>query len=77
MSLMNQEWMSKLEQFARKLALRDVYLIADQGVLDNPLLDGLNRLSPPVQWFSLYQGQPEEPLLEMAPLLMRLEPACW
>ena len=53
MSLMDQEWMSKLEQFARKLALRDVYLIADQGVLDNPLLDGLNRLSPPVR--SLYR----------------------
>ncbi|MDN8559108.1 DUF4123 domain-containing protein [Citrobacter werkmanii] len=77
MSLINQEWMGKLEQFARTMALRDVYLIADQGVLNNPLLDGMNRLSPPVQWFSLFQGQPEEQLLEMAPVIMRLELACW
>lgn len=77
MSLTPQQWLGKLEQFARTFSLQDVYLIADQGTLNNPLLDGLKRLSPPVQWFSLYQGQPEEPLLEMAPLLIRLELTCW
>ncbi|MBL7634239.1 DUF4123 domain-containing protein [Atlantibacter hermannii] len=77
MSLINEHWMSDLERFAKTLALRDIYIIADQGVLSNPLLDGIKRLSPPVQWFSLFQGQPEEQLLEVAPLMMRLEFACW
>lgn len=77
MSLTHQEWIAKLERNTRSQGLRDVYLIADQGVLSNPLLDGLLRLSPPVEWYSLFKGQPEELLLEMAPLMMRLELACW
>lgn len=77
MTSTNEHWMSELERFARELDLRDIYLIADQGVLGNPLLDGISRLSPPVQWFSLFEGQPEAQLPEMAPLMMRLELACW
>ncbi len=77
MPSINEQWMNKLEQFTRALALHDVYIIADQCVLSNPLLDGIKRLSPPAQWFSLFQGQPEEQLLEMAPVLMRLEFTCW
>lgn len=77
MTLNNEQWMGKLEQFSSTLALRDLYIIADQGALSSPLLDGIKRLSPPAQWFSLFQGQPEEQLLDMAPVMMRLELACW
>ena len=57
--------------------IQHVDLLLDQTAWHNYALPGLRQINPPVPWFSLFSGTPEENMLDHAPLLMRLDFGHW
>ncbi|WP_231568848.1 DUF4123 domain-containing protein [Pantoea rodasii] len=68
---MSGEWISKLEGQCRKIKVKNLYLIIDQAGMDLSIIPACNALS--VEWQSLWQGLPEESVLDDAPLLVCIE----
>lgn len=64
-------WVSKLEDQCRKIKVKELYLIIDQAGLDFSIIPACNALS--VEWRSLWQGLPEESVLNDAPLLVYID----
>lgn len=70
-------WLAQIENLCACAPLDHVDIIVDQMALEVALLPGMRALQPSIPWFSLFSGTPEEPLLEQAPLLMRITFGEW
>lgn len=70
-------WLAQIESLCAAAPIDHIDVIVDQMALKMALLPGLHALQPPIPWSSLFSGTPEEPLLEQAPLLMRITLDAW
>lgn len=71
------QWQEQIEQVCARVGIQQVDLLLDQSAWNNSAVPALKILKPPVPWFSLFSGTPEENLLDQAPLLMRLDLSHW
>ena len=71
------QWQEQIEQVCVRVGIQQVDLLLDQSAWNNSAVPALKILKPPVPWFSLFSGTPEENLLDQAPLLMRLDLSHW
>ncbi|CDL82116.1 DUF4123 domain-containing protein [Xenorhabdus szentirmaii] len=72
-----QQWLEKIEQSCATMNLNTIDIIVDQTGLDDSIIPALQRMQPEIQWFTLFDGKPEEGLLDQAPLLIRVQLDCW
>lgn len=66
-------WLSLLETSCAQAAITCLDIIIDQAGSDTPLLPSVLSVEPPLLWYSLFTGLPEEGHLELAPLLVRVD----
>lgn len=66
-------WVNLVESTCVDLKVKYIDIIIDQAASDFSLLPTLASFTPEIQWRSLFNGLPEEVLLEDAPLLIRIE----
>ena len=66
-------WLDRLETACGKVSASCLYLIIDQAGSDAPLLPSVISIQPPMRWYSLFTGLPEEGLQDIAPLLVQVD----
>jgi hypothetical protein len=65
-------WLATLEGSCAQLDINHLDVILDQADRAT-LLPSIQSVQPPIPWYSLYSGLPEEGALEVAPLLVRID----
>jgi hypothetical protein len=73
----NISWMEQIETLCAGADQRHVDVIVDQAGWSMSVLPALNRMKPPMPWYSLFTNTPEEALLDDAPILMRFALDDW
>jgi len=73
----NISWMEQIETLCAGADQRHVDVIVDQAGWSMSVLPALNRMKPPMPWYSLFTHTPEEALLDDAPILMRFALDDW
>lgn len=66
------DWVNKLQQTCTGIQTNHLDFIIDQCGIDFSVIPALQAFSPSLKWQSLYQGLPEDALIEEAPLLVRI-----
>ncbi|WP_262923804.1 MULTISPECIES: DUF4123 domain-containing protein [Pseudomonas] len=74
---MPAQWLEQIEYTASEVGLHHVDLLLDQTGWPSSAIPTVQRVNPPIPWFSLFSGTPEEPLMDQGPLLMRLDLQQW
>lgn len=72
-----QLWLTKLEYAGKKMGLDHLDILIDQASWSPSLIQPVSLFTPKIEWFSLFEGTPEEGLLEQSPLLMRINLDIW
>ncbi|WP_095163070.1 DUF4123 domain-containing protein [Pseudomonas sp. Irchel 3F5] len=66
-------WLSLLQIACEQAGTRHLHLIIDQAGSEAPLLPSVLSVEPPLAWYSLFTGLPEEGAADLAPLLVRVD----
>ncbi|MGH8383842.1 DUF4123 domain-containing protein [Pseudomonas sp.] len=66
-------WLGLLQSACEQADTRYLYVIIDQAGSEVPLLPSVLSVEPPLAWYSLFSGLPEEGAEDLAPLLVRVE----
>jgi len=66
-------WLGLLEASCAHLATKHLDIIVDQAGSEVPLLPSVRSIEPPLPWYSLFTGLPEEGADDLAPLLVRID----
>jgi hypothetical protein len=66
-------WIALLEASCAEVSISCLDIIIDQAGCDAPLLPSVRSVEPPLAWYSLFTGLPEEGHEELAPLLVRVD----
>lgn len=66
-------WLGLLQSACEQADTRYLYVIVDQAGSEVPLLPSVVSVEPPLAWYSLFSGLPEEGAEDLAPLLVRVE----
>ncbi|MED5609071.1 DUF4123 domain-containing protein [Pseudomonas sp. JH-2] len=74
---MSPQWLQHIEKVCASVETQQVDLILDQTGLEHSVLQALGQIQPSISWCSLFDGTPEEHLLDQAPILMRLDLTLW
>jgi hypothetical protein len=67
------QWLDRLETACAKVSVTCLYLIIDQAGSNASLLPSVISVRPPMRWYSLFTGLPEEGLEDIAPLLVQVD----
>ncbi|KOY60123.1 DUF4123 domain-containing protein [Photorhabdus heterorhabditis] len=67
------DWIASLETSAKDVGLRCLDIIVDQSGSEFSLIPALESFSPEIKWCSLFQGLPEEIVVDDAPVLIRID----
>lgn len=74
---MSALWLQHIEKVCASVETQQIDLILDQTGLEHSVLQALGQIQPGISWCSLFDGTPEEHLLDQAPILMRLDLTLW
>jgi hypothetical protein len=74
---MSPQWLQHIEKVCASVETHQVDLILDQTGLEHSVIQALAQIQPRISWRSLFDGTPEEHLLDQAPILMRLDLTLW
>lgn len=66
-------WLALLEASCAEVSTTCLDIIINQAGSDAPLLPSVLSVEPPLLWYSLFTGLPEEGHEELAPLLVRVD----
>lgn len=77
MSKNNNAWVQQMEDLATAANVGHVDIVVDQMGSTTRVLPAMKVMHPPMPWFSLFSGTPEEPLVDQAPILMRISLDNW
>ncbi len=66
-------WLSLLEDACARFGTSHLDIIINQSGCSASLLPSVKRIDPPLPCYSLFTGRPEEGLLDIAPLLVRVD----
>lgn len=76
MQKLHSHWIEQIKSLCASANVGHVDLVVDQAAWDLSVLPALRSMTN-TPWFSLFDGTPEESLLEQAPILMRLSLDKW
>ena len=68
-----EAWLAQVERSCEILGTRCLDLIIDQSGSETSLLTSVRSVEPPLPWYSLFTGLPEEGAIHLAPLLVRVD----
>lgn len=66
-------WLGVLEASCAQVSTTFLDIIVDQAGSEAPLLPSVLSIEPPIPWYSLFTGLPEEGADDLAPLLLRID----
>lgn len=65
-------WLKQASALCTAAGQDYIDVLIDQAGSAQPLQQALNQITPPLRWFTLFEGTPEAATAEYSPLIMRL-----
>lgn len=68
-----QLWLDLLQRTCEQARTSHLHVIIDQAGCELPIRPSVASVDPPLDWYSLFSGLPEEGAEDLAPLLVRVD----